>query len=150
MKNIRKPKHKIIKELARYFDQELKATLPISILPDGSLSYKSYIVKQLKSGSWGLYTLRNKELVHHFFLKSCALMAAKAYNSLNMHEFDKIKELDSRYWANHTDSLIYKHNMKTAKDIDRYIILLNKLDNSESREIFCKKEILKMFKWSFA
>lgn len=147
MKNTNKSK--TIKELAKYFDQELQTTLPITILPNGSLVYKNYFVKENSTGGWSLYNIKYKELIDQFYLKSCALMAAKAYNNLNMQEFVKIKQLDSRYWSNHSDNLRCKRSIKTAKDFDRYVILLNKLEHSESRALFFKKEISRMFKWSF-
>ena len=147
MKNTNKSK--TIKELAKYFDQELQTTLPVTVLPNGDLVYKFYFVKETANGYWSLFSIKNKELIAQFYLKSCALMAAKAYNNLNMEEFVKIKQLDRRYWSNYSDNLLCKRSIKTAKDFDKYLILLNKLEHSESKSLLYKKEISRMFKWSF-
>ena len=149
MKNTNKPKKRVIRELAEQFNTELNKQLPVSVLPNGDTVYKNYIVRQLSCGNWGLYNFRTKELVDKFFLKSCALMAAKAYNYVQMRRFKEIKTLDSRYWANHCDAEVYKHNIGITKDTGRYLILLDKLENSESKAQQYKSEISRMFKSSF-
>jgi hypothetical protein len=45
--------------------------------------------------------------------------------------------------------LIFQHNIKTAKDFERFLILLNRLEESQLREQQFKEEISRMFKWSF-
>ena len=143
------PRARVIKDLAGQLDQELKTNLPITVLPDGSAIYKDYLVKLTKHNNWGVFNVNNKQLVDQFFLKTCALMAAKAYNNTQLEKFFEIKRLDNRYWANHCDTLVYTHNIKTAKEYNRYLILLNKLEHSTSQEAFYKEEISRMFKWSF-
>jgi hypothetical protein len=103
----------------------------------------------LASGNWGIYQLSTKELLGQFFLKTCALMAAKAYSNVRIERYFEIKQLDTRYWANHCDNLVYKKNIKTASEFERYLILLNKLEDSEQKSERYKEEISKMFKWSF-
>lgn len=147
-KQTRKPKIKI-KELAEQFQYELDRKLPLTVLPDGGIVYEDYLVKQNKEGNWGLYNYKHKSQVDQFFLKTCALMAAKAYNNTQLEKFFEIKRLDNSYWASHCDLMVYKHNIKSAKDFERYLILLNKLEDSQSKETFYKEEISKMFKWSF-
>ena len=149
MKNTNKPKKRVIRELAEQFNVELNKQLSITVLPNGDTVYKDYVVRQLSSGNWGLYKFKTKELVDQFFLKSCALMAAKAYSHVQVHRFKEIKTLDSRYWANHCDAEVYKHNIKITKDTDRYLILLDKLENSETKVRQYKTEISRMFKSSF-
>ena len=149
MKNTNKPKKRVIRELAEQFNVELNKQLSVTVLPNGDTVYKDYVVRQLSSGNWGLYKFKTKELVDQFFLKSCALMAAKAYSHVQVHRFKEIKTLDSRYWANHCDAEVYKHNIKITKDTDRYLILLDKLENSETKVRQYKTEISRMFKSSF-
>lgn len=149
MKNTNKPKKRVIRELAEQFSTELNKQLPVSVMPNGDIVYKDYVVRNLPSGNWGLYNYKTKELVDQFFLKSCALMAAKAYNHVQLHKFKEIKTLDGRYWANYCDAEVYKHNIKITKDSDRYLILLDKLENSESKAQQYKAEISRMFKGSF-
>lgn len=145
----RKFKQKEIKELAESFNEDFKATLPITMLPDGSMAYKQYLIKETDKHNWGIYHLGSKTIIDEYFLKTCALMAAKAYNSTDMVKFFSIKRLDNKYWASYCDTLVYKKNIKTAKDFDRYLILLNKLEHSSAIATHSKDEISKMFKWSF-
>lgn len=140
---------KAVKELAEQFTIELDNQLPVTVLPDGSVVYKTYLVKQLANGNWGIYQVVNKTLVEQYFLKSCALMAAKAYDKTDMFKFFEIKELDNRYWASYCDNLVYKKNIKSAKEFERYLVLLNKLEDSEQKSLHYKEEISRMFKWSF-
>lgn len=151
MKKINKhTKKKIpVKELAEQFSHELDAKLPLHVMPNGDIVYKNYVVRKLANENWGVYNKRNKDLIDQFFLKTCALMAAKAYNNTMVEKFFEIKRLDNKYWANFCDLTIYKKNIKTAKDLDRYLILLNKLEDSDAKVKYYKDEISRMFAWSF-
>lgn len=148
MKNLNKNK-RAIRALAEQFTTELDTHLPVTVLPNGDMVYKNFLVRRMDTGNWGLYDYKNKELVEQFFLKSCALMAAKAYNHVQLRKFKEIKTLDSRYWANYCDSLIYKHNIKITKDTARYLVLLDRLEHSELQVKQYKSEISRMFKGSF-
>ena len=150
MKKPNKAKKKIqVKALAEKFEQEFNSTFPVQVLPNGSTVYKDYLIKKNKLGNYGLYNYKNRSLVDQFFLKSCALMAAKAYHNTQLTKFFEIKQLDNKYWANHIDAMVFKENIKTAKDFDRYVILLNRLEDAESKELFYQDKISTMFKWSF-
>lgn len=142
-------KQKIVKELAEQFDSEMSKALQVTVLPNGDAVYKSYVIKLTSLGTWGVYRYKGSELLDQYFLKSCALMAAKAHNSTHLDKYFEIKRLDNCYWANYSDNLIYKKNIKTAKELDRYIVLLNKLEDSEHKANHYKEEISRMFKWSF-
>lgn len=148
-KQNKKPKKQLVKELAEQLGTEFEKQLPITVLPNGSTVYKNYIIKQTKTGNWGVYYQAQNDLIEQYFLKSCALMAAKAYNSTQLEKFFEIKRLDNKYWANYSDTQVYKKNIKTAKDFDRYLVLLNKLEHSSAISEHCKEEISKMFKWTF-
>lgn len=143
-------KPNVVKELAEHFQTELSQKLPVTILPNGGIVYKEYLVKQTSSGNWELYNYRNHTLIEQYFLKTCALMAAKAYNSTDINKFFEIKRLDNQYWTSYSDNCTYKHNIKSAKEFDRYMILLNKLEDSEYKTNHYKTAISTMFKWSFA
>jgi hypothetical protein len=138
-----------VKELAKELSHELATKLPLTVLPNGGIVYKQYLVKQTKSGNWAIHNYKDKSLIQEYFLKTCALMAAKAYDNLHLEKFTEIKRLDNCYWASHCDKQVYTKNIKTAKDFERYLILLNKLEESELKETYYKDEISKMFKWSF-
>lgn len=145
----KKPKKQLIKDLAEQLGSEFDKQLPVTVLPNGDTVYKTFVIKQTKQGNWGIYHLAHKDLVEQYFLKSCALMAAKAYSNTNIDKFFEIKRLDNQYWASHSDTMVYKHNIKITKDFDRYLVLLNKLEQSSARAEHCKEEISRMFKWSF-
>jgi len=151
MKNSNKKfiKKKVVKELAEQFDTEMSKALQVTMLPNGDAVYKNYVIKQTKFNTWGVYRYKGSELLDQYFLKSCALMAAKAHSSTQLDRYFEIKRLDNCYWANYSDNLIYKQNIKTAKELDRYIVLLNKLEDSEYKAKHYKDEISRMFKWSF-
>lgn len=145
----KKPKEKVIKDLAQAFDFDMSKTMPVTVLPNGDIAYKDYIIKTTTHGTWGVFQHKGQELVSEYYLKSCALMAAKYYSLCQMEKFVEIKRLDTRYWACHSDTLIFKNNLKLAKELDRYIVLLNKLEDAESKATFYKDAITRMFKWAF-
>jgi hypothetical protein len=145
----KKPKDKVVKELAQHFEEDLKKSLPISIQPNGNIVYKEYYIKKNANANWGLFRLTTHDQINEFYLKTCALMAAKAYSKVQLEKFTEIKQADNRYWANYCDTQIYRKNIKTAKDFDRYLILLNKLEHTEFLAEHYKEEISRMFKWSF-
>ena len=115
-----KKKKAVIKELAAYFDQELQANLPITILPNGALGYKNFLVKQLPNKNWGVFNVANHDLVNQYYLKTCALMSAKFYNHRQIDKCHEIKDLDNRYWSNYTDAMMFKHNIEKVNSITYY------------------------------
>jgi hypothetical protein len=142
-------KTKIVKELAGQFEAELNKTLPISIQPNGSIVYKNYLIKTNKQGDWCVHKASVIDPLEVFYLKTSALMAARAYDKNDLNKMFEIKRLDTDYKNNHMDSLVFANSIKKAKDFSRYIILLNKLEYSRERTEHFKDTISKMFKWSF-
>jgi len=145
----KKPKEKVIKELAQHFEEDIKKSLPISIQPNGSIVYNNYYIKKNANDNWGLFSLSTHDQINEFYLKTCALMAAKAYSKVQLEKFAEIKQADNRYWSSYCDTQTYRKNIKTTKDFDRYVILLNKLEHTEFLTEHWKEEISRMFKWSF-
>jgi hypothetical protein len=114
------------------------------------VAYKDYIIKQTKTGSWGIFIKRTANDCHgEFNLKTCALIAAKALAGMRLQQYNEIKSLDNKYWSNYYRSTVYQHNIKTAKDLERYLILLNKLEDSTWKANHYKDEISKLFRWAF-
>jgi hypothetical protein len=144
-----KPKAKAIKDLAGQLEQDLNKTLPLAIQPDGSVVYKQYAVKKNKRDNWDLTYLSNSVVIDEYYLKSCALMSAKAYDKVDLNKFFEIKRLDTQYWASYSDTQVYQKNIKTAKEFARYMILLNKLEYSKERADRFQQQISTMFKWTF-
>ena len=153
MKNTNKfkkqSKAKVIKDLAGQLEEDLKQTLPLAVQPDGSIVYKNFVVRKNARGNWDLNYLNGSAVIEEYYLKSCALMAARAYGKTDINKFFEIKRLDSQYWNSHSDSQVYQKNIKTAKDFSRYLILLNKLEDSRDRAEHFQQKISTMFKWSF-
>lgn len=146
MKN---PKYKVIKEFAEYFDQELKATLPLSVLPDGSLVYKNLLVKQLDNQYWGVYNIISKDLINDYYLKSCALIAAKEYSHRHYEKYQNIKFLDNKYASVTTDATIFKNNIELITDDERFHVMLTRLEESNAQSQYYRQLILTMFRNSF-
>lgn len=139
-----------IKELAKELNTELNKHLQLTVLPNGYIVYKDYIIKENKLGNWAIHNFRHdNEVIEQYYTKSCAIMAAKAYEAVQLEKFHEIKRLDNLYWSNHIDSHVFRHNMKQTTDYERYIVLLNRLEESKLREQYYQGEISKMFKWSF-
>jgi hypothetical protein len=76
-------------------------------------------------------------------------MGAKAYHQNLMIKYSEIRTVDRNYWASESDILVYETRIKTAKDIDRYLILLDKLENTRFKNKDYKDTISKMFRWAF-
>ena len=151
MKN-QKPKQsktKAIKELATQFEEDFKKTLPISIQPNGSIVYKNYLIKINHQGNWTIHKPGVLDPLGTYYLKTSALMAARAYDKNDLNKMFEIERMDTDYRNNHTDSLVYANNIKKAKDFGRFMVLLNRLEYSQERTEHFKDKISKMFKWSF-
>lgn len=146
---MKKQQSKLIKEFAGYFDQELQTTLPLSVLPDGSLLYKDFLVKQLDNTYWGVYNILTKDLINEYFLKSCALIAAKEYNNRHYEKYYAVKFLDSKYASVTNDATVFKHNIDLTTDNDKYHILLTRLEESMSLSQYYQQLILRLFRQSF-
>lgn len=137
-----------IKELANYFDQELHQILPLKVLANGSLIYKNHFVKKLHNNNWGVFNVLSNDLKEQYHLKSCAVMAAKAFNNKNYNRCNELKLLDNNYWSNYNNSLLYKNILPSVSD-EKYQIILTKLEESIYQVDTSKNKIYKMFKHTF-
>jgi hypothetical protein len=79
-----------------------------------------------------------------------AVMAAKAYSTTSLNRYFEIMELDTQYWASHSSALNFRRFLNKTTPLDRYIIILNKLEESERKEALYKSKITSMFHASFA
>jgi hypothetical protein len=139
-----------VKKLADVLDIEFKKIVPLIPLPDGSVAYKDFVVKKNKAGAWCIYSKHTTNYSHgEFNLQTCALVAAKALTQMQLQRYNEIKSLDNKYWSNFYRTSVYQHNIKLAKDYDRYLILLNKLEDSTWKASHYKEEISKLFRWAF-
>ena len=146
---MKKQQSKVIKEFAEYFDQELQATLPISILPNGSLVYKDLLIKKLDNTGWGVYNMLSKDLINEYFLKSCALVAAKEYYHRHYAKYHNVKLLDNKYASTSTDAAVFKNNIELVTDNEKYAIMLTRLEESLCLSQYYQGLILQLFRQSF-
>ena len=145
-KNIKKQ----VSDLASLFEQELNQLIDVVILPNNKgIKYKNYIVAELPNKNWGLFNLGSKDYIDQFYLKTSALMAAKTYYQNRLEKYTEIKTIDRKNWASYTDIIAYQTSIKNAKDFDRYLILLDKLEDRKYKNKQYKAEISKMFRWAF-
>jgi hypothetical protein len=139
----------LTKELKKYFDQELQAYLPLTVLPNGDLSYPPFLIIHLNNGNWGIVNALSKDLIDQFFLKSCALIATKSYAILNLSQFHEIKNLDSLYWSHYQTFINLEKTLNDIKDYDQYQIVLNKLEHNQIQADMYKQKISKIFRLAF-
>ena len=148
MKNKNKIKS-VIKSLAENLGFEFDASIPVTVLPNNDIVYKDFLIKQTDTSSWDVIDVRRKEVVSNFFLKTCALVAAKAYNDMQFGKYNFIKTLDRRYQSQYCDTIVYKHNIKNITDHDHRAIVLNKLEESQARAKEYQHQISILFKVAF-
>lgn len=140
-------KSNLIKQLAEEFSGKI-TELPIKVLPNQDIVYEKYLIKK-NDQEWDLFSLETKSKLATFFLRSCALIAAKYYTKLLFQEYHEIKELDRNYKRTYIDTIFHKHNLKTTKDFDTKVILLNRIECSEADSERYKKTISRLFRLSF-
>ena len=138
-----------IKELANHFDEELQTSLPITKLPDGSYSYKEFIVKKMPNQNWALYDIFLRKVLDEYFLISCALIAAHEYSTHRFNRYRDIKHIDTRYQAAYTDLMIFRHNIDLVTDPDQKEIFLTRLNESRMLSLCYKKTISRLFRNAF-
>jgi hypothetical protein len=149
MKNSNKPSPALLKALATHFEEDFKHNLPVVIHNDGNMTYKKFVILKSPHETWGVFESESKSCLGHFFLKTCAIMIAKASHDKNYYKMLEIKQLDTNYWTHYFNKQVYKTNIKKTKSPIRQQILLSKLENSRDKVEFYKSRISNMFKYSF-
>lgn len=134
-----------IKELESFFTYTLETYLPIWALPDGSLLYKNYRIKQLSNQNWGVFNFQNKDFVDQFFTKSCALIAADSHLNVNVNIYNQVKQLDTRYWAHCFDATLYRNSINNSRSYEDYLTFVNKLEYTKLKETYYKNKIAEIF-----
>ena len=140
---------RVLKELAAHFEEDLTKNLPMVLHEDGTITYKKYAITKTPLETWAVYDVDGKNCLGEYFLKTCAIMSAKAYDERNQGKAFEIKRLDYNYWSNFSNNLVYKNNVNRAKESVRQTILLNKLEDSHQKTEFYKGKITNMFKDAF-
>jgi hypothetical protein len=136
------------KQLENFLEDEFKKNIPIAVLPDKSIIYKRYKIKQNKKGLWQL-TYVGSDSIAEFRIKTTAILAAKFYDKTDFKRYNEVKLLDTQYWNNSNDAGFFKYRYEHAKDIDRRDLFLWRWELASSRAKRYKDEISTMFKSNF-
>ena len=136
------------KQLEQFLEEEFEQKTPLALLPNGSIAYGPFLIKQNKKKEWQL-SRANGILIDTFNVKSCAIMAAKIYGSSNFNKYSELKILDQLYFKNHTDSEIFKQRYTTTKDNEKRDLYLARFLQSEQHATYARQEIASRFKMMF-
>jgi hypothetical protein len=134
-------------KLQSFLEEELK-NFPLVVLPDKSIVYKTYKIKQTKQGNWALFYL-NGDLIDQFRIKATASLAAKFYDCTNFKKYNEVKSLDTQYWNNSNDASFFKIRYENTKDLNKRDLFLWRWEVAKHRAERHKNEISTMFKSNF-
>lgn len=135
-------------KLERFLEEEFKKKTPLLVLPDKTLVYKKFKIKQNKIGDYNLLQ-SNNDLIDTFKLKATAAIAAKHYYYDRFDLYNGIKNLDIEYWTNSIDSLVFRERYRQCKDANKKEVYLARLDITTKRAERYKAQIVSIFKNSF-
>lgn len=136
------------KQLESFLEEEFKKKTPIAVLPDKSLIYKRYKIKQNKQGLW-VMGLQGGDAIDQFRIKTTAALAAKFYDQTNFARYNEVKTLDTHYWNNSNDAVFFKYRYEHTKDLDKRDIFMWRWEQAESRSKHYKEKISAMFTANF-
>jgi hypothetical protein len=136
------------KKLEVLFEKEVKQELPVALLPDGSMIFKDFKIKQNKKKTWDI-TRVNGFQIDTFNLKACALMAAKLYSINRLVTYNEVKLLDQQYQNNTNDSEIFKHRYTTTADSSKKDLFLWRWEITKNRAKYAKQQITSKFRSMF-
>lgn len=144
--NIRRAAHKLEK-----FYEESKDSMPLTVLKNGAVGYKDYVVKKSSDDYWELYKCFGKKFrfVEKFNLKSSAVMAAKHYDRNYIKGILEVRSLDSGYWRNHMDSVIFKDLYSRTTDSVKKDTFLWRWEITKCRADYYKQKITSAFTTAF-
>jgi hypothetical protein len=130
-KPVAKPAHKPnVQKIAESFEADFNKTMQLVPLPDGSIVYKDYVVKENKQGRWVITRKTAIGIQGEFNLKSCALIGAKSLSRVQLDAYNEIKMLDTRYTNSYNRVQVCRKIIAGIKDFDHYMIMLNKLEHN--------------------
>jgi len=136
------------KQLESFLEDEFKKKIPILVMPDKSLVYKRYKIKQNSTGNWDLSYIAGDKIAE-FRIKTTATLAAKFYDQTNFKRYNEIRQLDTQYWNNNNDAVFFKHRYENAKDLDKRDIFMWRWEQADHRAKRHKETISSMFKSNF-
>lgn len=135
-------------KLEKFLEEEFKNKVPLLVLPDNTLVYKRFKIKKNRNSSFDLTHLNN-DVIDTFKLKATAAIAAKNYYNSRFDLYNGIKNLDTEYWTNSIDSLLFRQRFYLCKEPTKKQIYLARWDLTEQRARNYKEQITRIFKNSF-
>jgi len=140
----------VAKKLEKFLE-DVNDMMPLTILPDGSVAYKNYIIKKNKNSTWTLSRIQNqsKIFIDSFNLKSSALVAANYHRTNRIDLLIETKILDEHYWANYNDHLTFKELYKKTKDLVKRDLYLWRGELTRDRADYYRDKISNAFATSF-
>ena len=136
------------KQLESFLEDEFKKKIPILVLPDKSLVYKRYKIKQNNVGNWVLSYI-DGDSIAEFKIKTTATLAAKFYDQTNFKRYNEVQQLDSDYWNNSNDAVFFKYRYEHATDLEKRDIFMWRWEQADHRAKRHKEIISSMFKSNF-
>jgi hypothetical protein len=135
-------------KLEKFLEEEFRAKSPLTVLSDNSLAYKRFKIKKNNLGLWDLKHITG-DVIDNFRLKATAALAAKSYHYCQFHIYNRVKNLDTGYWINSVDSLVFKQRYESTNDIDKRDLYLARWEVTHHRSKQYQQEIASMFTNSF-
>lgn len=134
-------------KIETFLEEELKK-IPLIVLPNKTILYKNYTIKQNKLELWSL-RYSNGDHIYSFRMKSTACLAAKFYHQSNLKKFNEIKLLDGQYWNSSNDASFFKYRYENTKDLNKKDFFMCRWEVARGRANRYKQEISTMFKSNF-
>jgi len=133
------------------FYEEVKGSMPLTVLPNKAVGYKDFVIRQRKDGSWDLTRLYGKRLqvLDNFNLKTTAIISARYYEINNIQQLIETKELDRLYWNAHTDSVYFKHFYAKTQDSVKKDNYLWRYELTTQKATYYKDKISSTFRTVF-
>jgi hypothetical protein len=135
-------------KLEKFLEEEFKKKTPLAVLPDKSLVYNRFKIKENKARGYYLCHINN-DVIDTFYLKATAAIAAKNYYNSRFDLYNHIKNLDTEYWTNFIDSAIFEERYKKSKDFAKKQIYLARYSLTKQRAENYRNQIATIFKNSF-
>lgn len=135
--------------LEKFLEEEFTKKLPILVLPDKSILYKEFRIKQNKHQVWDLRWARTNDKIDSFHTKTSALLAAKFYQANNYARYNEVKHLDLSYWSNSVDAVFFKTRLNTTRDCELKDLFICRRDLAFQRCKSAQVKITQMFKYNF-
>jgi hypothetical protein len=135
-------------KLEKFLEEEFKKKTPLVVLPDKSLVYKRFKIKADRQKGYQLCHINN-DVIDTFWLKATAAIAAKNYYNSRFDLYNHIKNLDTEYWTNSIDSIIFEQRYKKSNDMVKKQIYLARYSLTKQRAQNYKDQIASIFTNSF-